>query len=277
MDKSPPDPSAGFSQGLTDSDWVQLHAYADGELTGADLADFERALASRPELRAAANAVDTAHQFLREAYGSSNETTARIGSFEHDLRSGQTSNRETRNERVILRRLTPAWTPIITRVAAALVLIASALAIRSYVMTSSTISPTPVVTDVAMLYDRYAGSMEPTVVCDTAPKFVRYTREAFGRRISADFDAASRAGITLVGWVYPDDSYGGDPGLVLGRRVLLAHGPGGTPVVTVFQDASWPAPASVEGLRVKSTSFGDFAAYEIGASSESVVLPLLNG
>jgi len=256
--------------GLTESDWERLNAYADDELTSADRAAFESEVASHAELRAAVDAIASTDRFLRDAYGPTEETYEPAKTVRDEASDDQAS---------VIRRLGPRRTWLVTRVAAAALLVVSALAIRSYLISVSTTPQTPIATDVARLYDRYASTMEPTVVCDTAPKFVRYTREAFGRRIRADFDAASEAGIAFVGWVYPDDSYGGgpgDPGEVRGRIVLLAFGPDESPIITVFQDPSRPVPESADGLQVKSARFGDVAAYEIGMSRQPLVLPLLD-
>lgn len=264
MDESAMKPGPDRFAGLTEADWERLHAYADGELTSAERAAFESEVASRAELGAAVDAIASTERFLRETYG---------------LAEGARGETNV-DQASIIRRIGPRRTWLVTRVAAAAVLVVSALAIRSYLFSVSSIPQTAIATDVAQLYDWYKATMEPTVVCDTAPKFVRYTQEAFGQRIHADFDAASEAGVAFVGWVYPDDLYGGGPGgpdEVRGRIVLLAFGPGETPVITVFQDPSWPVPESADGLRVKSARFGDVAAYEIGPSIDPLVLPLLDG
>lgn len=230
---------------LNDRDWDRINALVDGELAGEALDAFRRELDQRPELLEAARSAGAVDASLSDMV-----------------------RRETRDH-APHRFPTARWRKLAPLTIAAAVLIAGALVLRSVTLTTE--QRAPIITNVAAVYDRYADRERPTVVCDTPEKFVAYTREAFGRRISADFNA----GVAFIGWVYPDDTYR-DRMPVTGRRILLSRAPDGTPVIAVFQPRGWPAPQDDGTLKVKSIEIAGIGVHEIGPGEEPAVVALLS-
>ena len=161
--------------------------------------------------------------------------------------------------------------------AAAAISVIAALAVRE----SMTPSIEPI--DAHRTYAMLAPTLEPRVVCDTPEKFVEYTKRAFGETIRADFEA----GVALIGW-NPVDSPGYDPeNPRKGRRLLLARGADGSPIIALFDPfagpsptrSAWPAsferPAPATELFIHSGAISGVRVHELSLSSSPRLLPIL--
>jgi len=113
-----------------------------------------------------------------------------------------------------------------------------------------------------------AADFQPTDLCDTSEKFTRYTMEAYGEEITADFESD----IEFVGWRYPGNEYGG-------ARVLLARAPDGTKVIAIFQERGAPAPrlADSSNLRRFRAVVGPVVVHEISPLEHPVLLDAISG
>lgn len=216
-----------------------LNAYLDGELVGADLADFERALDSDAQLRARV-------ERMRKIEG----TLCKI----HAADSVPSVTNLPKKTAISWQRALPY---------AALV----AIGVGIWFFTSTQNRPDPL--DGSGLYQRTVVLFEPQKVCDTPAKFEQYTLEAFGRTISADFDA----GVALIGWRTPRNRY--EPDSEDGPRVLLARSVNGTEVLAVFQDPSLPAPRVGSDLNRFDRRVGPVRVFEITPLDEPEVIGLL--
>ena len=161
--------------------------------------------------------------------------------------------------------------------AAALVL---AVTVRTAVMHASRVA---VPVDPARLYLATTRAFEPDIVCDTPEKFIEYTAEHLGPRLTANFDTP----VALIGWRKPRGAYGGelpddpnDPNADP-ARILLATAPDGTPegtrIIVVFHEADRPVtePASITGLNIFERRFGKLTATEVTPLASPMVLELV--
>ena len=138
-------------------------------------------------------------------------------------------------------------------------------------------SPTPTV-QLAHARGVLEGPFDPAVVCDTYEKFRQYGIDTFGVPLTADFEAAAAANITLVGWTSYEGRYGAevDAG---GRpvRVLLARGPNNERVIVVFRAKNTLRfeTENTRGYTKHATTIGGLVVDEISTLPDPVVLPLL--
>jgi hypothetical protein len=129
--------------------------------------------------------------------------------------------------------------------------------------------------DAKNVYRQISEDFEPQIVCDSPTKFESYTKEAFGKTISADFDA----GFQLVGWRYHGKNYNPDKP-VKGKvtRILMVIAPDGSRILTVFVPRGLPVPELDTGtnLHIYHQKIQSISVYEISPLDKPSVLNLLN-
>lgn len=245
---------------LTDTQWDRVNAALDGDLDPAQLDPAERA--QHDQLAAAESEI----------------AGALAGATAPPLPQPNTAGRiaPTKNPR----RLAPIFA------AAAALLLAATAGIYATARLAWQNYGTPVATTNTTEADRLWSlatkfrNLEPEVVCDTPEKFEQYTQQAFGVTIAADFNPATNGGITLIGWIYPDDGYGADtdPADITGRRILMARDNAGDPVIAVFDDADLRLDEPSSQLIATNTTLAGIRVQELHglASPGPMLLPILS-
>lgn len=232
----------------------RLFAYADGEMSPEESAAFERELMRDPA--------------LRDRLGS-------LRSIDEGLtRIADPKNAPAAAPATTRRRLSG---PVLWGALAASIVVVGALVVQFSTPSAPAFTPKPHAerrVSTAEDYRRITHTFEPHIVCDTPGKFARYTVDAFGAEIGADFDA----GTTLVGWRAYGSSYDPDEPAP-SRRVLLARSPGEAMVIAYFipEGLERPEVSLDGGLTMFESRIEGVHVIEITPDDEPSVLPVLIG
>ena len=277
-------PSGSGERGVRDGAMRELDrllfARADGVQTDAERTRLAEILGESASSLARSAAFDCMNAALAEVAtgdAAGADVAALLRRAEAELAEGAPVARvekRTDERRSALRRVPMRW---LGYTVAAAVLIIAAIGVRV------AIEPGPEPIDAHRMFALVAPRMSPRVVCDTRDKFEAYTKEAFGRVITADF----AAGVSFIGWNALDrQSYDPDQ-TIPGRRLLLARADDGAPVLVVFDPlggetpelTAWPPfytpPREGDELFVHTDSIDGLRVYELSTRPTPVVIPLL--
>lgn len=250
---------------------ARLNAYLDGELPEEDRRAFEADAASSSDLASALRRYNAVEASVRAEYGNAGRgllsaSALLVGAMDGAEDGDEPGVADRGGTDPGVKAVGPRRLRLSRALGLAAVLAVSAAAIFAVVRPGLS-TPRGEVNGGAV-YRAFAQTMAPAEVCDTEQKFRAYTRAALGRTLTADFDA----GVELLGWsmlgryVPPDD---GSPS----RRLLLARGPDGTPVVAIFDPVGTkPITAGASsGVNLHRWSVGGVEVYELSTLDRSVL------
>lgn len=180
-----------------------IFAYLDGELDTQQRAEFEALLDADPKLQWRINGL--------QSITTSVHRIAREPSPSIPINAAQTPKPKANRIK---------W-----------IAYAATIAIASTVMILMQPSTPQREVDAQRFYTKTTTNFVPDIVCDTPEKFEAYTKEAFNRTITADFETP----VQLVGWKYFTKNY--TPEELKDKntsRALVAQMPDGTPLLAFF-------------------------------------------
>lgn len=152
---------------------------------------------------------------------------------------------------------------------------AAIIAIASSVMILMNPSTPQLEFDAQRFYTKTTTNFVPDIVCDTPEKFEAYTKEAFNKTITANFETP----VQLVGWKYFSKNY--TPEELKDQnttRALVGQMPDGTPLLAVFPTDDFGTlklePGS--GFHIHTRTISSIKVIEISPYKDPVLLDLLS-
>lgn len=224
-----------------------IFAYLDGELNAQQTAEFEAMLNADPKIQ---SRIDQLQSITESVQRIAREPSAAI-----PIETIQTLKPKSNRLK---------W-----------IAYAAIIAIAAPVMILMNPSTPQLEFDAQRFYTKTTTNFVPDIVCDTPEKFEAYTKEAFNKTITANFDTP----VQLVGWKYFAKNY--TPEELKDKntsRALVGQMPDGTPLLAVFPTDDFGTlklePGS--GFHIHTRTINSIKVIEISPYKDPVLLDLLS-